>query len=499
MASVVGSLVVHLSAQTAAFESGLKRSGAAAKQFSREALANEIFKTNRGSSQIARVADDAQDAVPRISNVRKLLDSIAKTSVGGRSFKMLGNIGGAASEMTGLSSAALGIGAGLAGGLLVAKQFGDTIRNARIEAAKLGMTYEEFAKKEGMIQFSQGGTSGLEAVSAAFENAWYAAKKITGEILGWISDVAIVKPAGFINSLATGDWSPVDFGAQGKLDARAMKESQYSQRFGAAEETLRGIISRWESDLENFGKSQIDVAFAKDSAAINKLAAQFPALSMGVADLTERWKQLTEREKQLTAATRLGKVGEAFSDTIKSLAKIGQDLKPEEEVFERFKESLAGLGINGDAAAPILAGVEAAKKLATARREQAEATKKAAEEEKQLRDRLKSMTETPITKFAAQADDLAKGLAKGFISRGQYDSAIKKSQESAVSSLMADLKQSSGASPMLAFGSRELFNAVADRSQGPTAELEEARRQTRLITQVRDRLPALPAVKEGAI
>lgn len=51
--------------------------------------------------------------------------------------------------------------------------------------------------------------------------------------------------------------------------------------------------------------------------------------------------------------------------------------------------------------------------------------------------------------------------------------------------------QVGGATSAMTYGSRELFNMIADRSQGPSAELEEARKRLRVLEQIRDRVPVL--------
>jgi hypothetical protein len=162
---------------------------------------------------------------------------------------------------------------------------------------------------------------------------------------------------------------------------------------------------------------------------------------------------------------------------------------PEQQILDGLSESLTKLGVGGQKAQEIMAQANAEGILAKERREGLEATKKAAQEQENLRNRLKALTETPISRFAEVANDLARGFQAGMISAEAYSIALAKARQTTVSSLMSDVRSSGGAPPALAYGSRELANMIADKSQGPSSELQEAKRQTRKLEQIYARMP----------
>ncbi|MFA5234978.1 MAG: hypothetical protein WC390_11320 [Sulfurimonas sp.] len=500
MSNVIGSLHVNLSANTAQFESGLKRGAAAAKQFSREALANDIFKAKGGKdaaigggsgNPITPIIDDAKDAHPRLSAVQKLLQNITRIGVGGRNFRLLSGLGGAASELTGVSVASMGVVGALAVLGMAGKSLGDDIRATRKEAALLGKTYEELAAEKHLVAFSEGASSGLEHLSVVAESAMRAAKRLGGEFIGWT-----FKTSGLGVTIELLErFSGIDITG---TDAEKLKRITQEAEKAAAkckniEDNLRAIGDRLRDDIAATGMSDIDAKTHRQTEDIKRSAAGGGNAAPGLVE------ENISLAKRRSAVEKLQAIGDKLRDTFASLNNIGKDIKPEDQAFGDFKTWLAdAMKITGDAAAPLLAQAEAWRRAAQGVREQGEATKKAAEETKKaeeeakrFQERLQSLTETPLSKFALVADDLAKGLSRGIISSKQYAAALGRARKDAVSSLVSELKYAPGASSALTAGSRELFNMQADRSQGPSEELKEAMRQTRLIKEVRDKMPAV--------
>jgi Skp family chaperone for outer membrane proteins len=486
MSNVVGSLVVNLSAHTADFDKGLKSASAAARQFSREALANDIFKTKSGGgagggSPLDPIVDDAKKLQPHLSKVQKLLNNIARLSIGGRGARLLGNAGGALSEITGMSGAMLGVSMGGIAAAYAAKKLGDEIRSGRKAATELGLTYNQFVDKTNALTFNKKATAGLEAMSHIFENMWRTARGISGEILGWVANTLLLAPAEF---LAGG---PVDWSAGERLKLILKEEAARRKLNESVEETLRNMDKMAGDRVSTARMSNIEASTFEQLGAVDELIKKAPDL----ANLGQAVKDSIRSSSESLRALAVNATLDAATD---DLAKMGREADVVRDRIERLRKTLKDSHTSDKKIANLMPAIEEAGKLASARIKQQEATKKAADEEKSLRDRLKSLVETPITKFAEVAKDLAAGFNKGIIGADQRNAALKKARESAVSSLMSDLKYSPGAASIMQAGSRELFNAIADRSQGPSAELEEVRRLVRIVTEVRNKMP----VAEGA-
>ncbi|MCK9569308.1 hypothetical protein M0R72_10260 [Candidatus Pacearchaeota archaeon] len=519
MSNVVGSLVVNLSAHMADFDKGLKSASASARQFSREALANDIFKmksgggggSGGGGSPLDPIVEDAKKLQPHLSKVQTLLQKIGRVAIGrgGARFASLGfNIG----ELSGAGAVVGGIVSALIGAVFVGKNFGDEIRKTRIEADRLGVSFKELSAQKGLVQFTAQATKNLAELSSGLEKTWYFTKYLAGELISW--------------AMQSGKMS-VGIGVITELPPMALPsdlanvektESILNEKSRKIGEAIEELANKWEVSVAKIGKSNLEKELLDDAKAVTdtvntlrKLAFQDPKHAVLVGELIPKILAAGEKIKSSKIAENLKETREKiekeqndFAQTLRegyrNLSEIGVEIKPEKRVADNMREfmkkwvsenPIAAEGFDIPAEEKAIGVSEQAAK---AKRELFEATKKTTDETEKLRDRLKSLTETPITKFAEVAKDLAAGFDKGIIGPDQRNAALKKARESAVSSLMSDLKYSPGAASMMQQGSLALFNAIADRSQGPSAELEEARRQTRLITEVRNKMP----VVEGA-
>jgi vacuolar-type H+-ATPase subunit I/STV1 len=111
---------------------------------------------------------------------------------------------------------------------------------------------------------------------------------------------------------------------------------------------------------------------------------------------------------------------------------------------------------------------------------------------------IKSLTDTPLTKFSEVASDLARAFGEGSITAEQYQDALGGARKSAVSSLMSDLNASKYSAPSaMSYGSRELVNAIADRSGGQNQQIKEAVKRldniSRSINRIETKMPDLKA------
>jgi len=338
--------------------------------------------------------------------------------------------------------------------------------------------------------------------------------------------------------------SEKDINADNEWAVKQKNRIAFAEKFKKAGDEIDSVLSKSNEQLARLrGATDFDVAAEKIKkfmepfrnpeaialtnrklAELKKTFSEITAITKdeavkkffeGISQATPREKALSglreELEKIKTPESELyailGRSADAFdasgisralNEAMKSLGKIGAELSPELQILQQFRDILTEKGISGTAAVNAIAQVEAATKLATARREQAEATKKATEEEKKLQDTLRSLTDTPLTKFAELADDLAKGLRKGLITAEQYKDALGGARKSAVSSLMSDLNASKYSAPSaMSYGSRELVNAIADRSGGQNQQIKEAVKRldniSRSINRIETKMPDLKA------
>lgn len=162
--NVVGNLVVKLSAHTAEFDTKLGKVGETAKRF---------------ASDVRKPMQEAN------THVGHLIKTLASRVFGGGNVRLASAFEGIAGPLSLITSIGLGTIAVFTGLAAKSIQFGNELRAALKASTDLGISLAKYQRENNLVQFTEGATTGLMAMSIAMEKASKIAKRIAGEIGGW--------------------------------------------------------------------------------------------------------------------------------------------------------------------------------------------------------------------------------------------------------------------------------------------------------------------------
>ena len=430
--SVVGNLIVQLTAHTAEFDSNLKKAGDTAKGFAND------------------VGTHTEAAGGKLESLGK---RIASRLFGGGNVRLASAFEGAASSLTGISAVGLGTIGVLTGLGIIAKRFGDELRADEKEAKQLGITLAEYQAKTGKTQFSEGAMLGAKAVSSAWETAWNFSARITKEVSGW----AMLPFFGWLNN------SPKE---QAGLDAAERRKIRDQGQIATKDKPGISGFNDFMKGLEQQGKDM----------GLSDLEKQMAAINNKWLDLNDLQKQNAKHQLQanqwkkeaLELDARIVQIGVVMNKQAMDRAGYGA-----QEIALVNRKGFDRTSAEGKRE------LDAARGADVQARMYAEDDRLRTESEK-LADRVRSLADSltirdPLVEFRNQIEQLNAGLQSGAINQAQYAGAIAGLRSKTVADMSKDL------TPAKASGFYEVGTLQAYQQQIDSEMNAETKRQTALL------------------
>jgi len=450
--SVIGSLILKLTAHTAEFDSNLNKAGQTARGFA------------------DNVTTHTEQAVGKMERLGK---GLASRLFGGGNVKLAGAFGDVVPL---LSSTAVKIG-GVATSLVLAaihaNKLGGELRNAHHEAVVLGISYNELMNKGGFSPLSGNAQLGMMQFSQAIDTVGVGLEKVKtlwNEIVGAF---ALGITGGVPMGKTADEWLKLGDAAdrrklrdEGQRAAPAVEGGWFTSAVPAKEEIMG--FNQFMEGLRNVNKDM-----------------DLSEMDLQLREINKRWDDLNDKQKQnLRFQLEANQWKKEGIELDKRIADINRAINTQAMIHagkgaeESKLLNRPGFDKTSDRGKAELDAV----------RRQDSQTRKFAEEEQlrteqgRLAERVKSLADSltivdPIVNFRNNMELLNDGLRKGAITQEQFAGAVAGLRDKTVKDLAKDLQPGNLA------GAYEVGTLQAYQQRLAMEKNAQVTRQTELLQQ----------------